>query len=237
MRLTRGLAGEQDLDAPRVTGSSDGRRKPMGTFTDGPQGSGDPRCRSAGNRQMAATKWEYLRWAFLDRPRSDRTLYRAIKRHRVRRVVEFGIGSVERATRILKTCERYAGGEAIAYAGLDWFEERPNALEPLKLIDAHRRLKATGAEVLLMPGGPVQGLPAVANSLGQANLLLFSPEADDLALEQAWFYLPRMLAPDAVVLRGVRDEENGPDEVLWNPIDRTDIECRARAASGTSAAA
>ena len=187
---------------------------------------------------MAAGRWEYLWLAFLGQPKSDRQLYRLIKRHQPRRIVELGIGSVDRALRLIRVSQRYAAGQPVSYAGLDRFEERSESMAPIKLIDAHRRLKATGAEVRLMPGGPTAGLPSVANALSDTDLLLISPEADEAALESAWFFLPRMLTPQTVILRATSPagDAGRAEQVSWAALTMEEIECRATAGAAKRAA-
>ncbi|MEM9187290.1 MAG: hypothetical protein AAGB00_12425 [Planctomycetota bacterium] len=170
-----------------------------------------------------AGKLRYAYLAFFSKPKSDRRLYRLVKRLRARKVVEFGIDSIERSLNLISVCQRYSPGEPISYTGLDWFEERPASLAPLSLIETHRRVKAAGAEARLMPGGPAEAAPAVANSLLGTDLLLVSPTADDRALADAWFYLPRILHDRSVVLRGIAEERGGG----WEAVERSTIEAYA----------
>ena len=175
---------------------------------------------------MSAGWWESLSWSYFSGPQSERGLFRLVKQRRVRRIVELGVGSVDRAARLIRMGQRYADGEPVSYAGLDWFEERPTEMPAIKLIEAHRQLKATGAEVRLMPGGPAAGLSSVANALAGTDLLLISPDADDAALEAAWFYLPRMTGAESTVLRGVYEEAAGGSsaKVAWSPVSLEEIE-------------
>lgn len=187
---------------------------------------------------MPAGWWEYVAKAHFVGPKSDRELFRVLKRRRVSRLVEFGIGSIARATQIIRVCQRFAEDGSVSYAALDWFEERPAGLPTVKLIEAHRQLKATGAEVRLMPGGPTAGLPGIANALTGTQLVVVSPDADERHLAAAWFYLPRMLAADALVLRGGyadSDDGDGPP-VVWSIIPRAEIDRSARANPASAAA-
>lgn len=172
---------------------------------------------------MAAGWFEYLKLSFLSKPTEDRQLYRLIKRRGSLRIVELGMGSVDRAESLIRVCQRFANKNHVEakvyYAGLDWFEERTGDMPAVSLIDAHRRLKAAGAEVRLMPGGPTAGLPAVANALAGTDLVLVSPMVDEQSLANAAFYLPRMCHAGTQVLRCESDGETSS----WNAISIEEI--------------
>lgn len=172
----------------------------------------------------AATQLRYACLAFLSKPAEDRRLYRVAKKRRVTRIVELGIGSLARSLNLISVCQRYTPDTPISYTGLDWFEERPAGHETLSLIDAHRQLKAAGAETRLMPGGPAKALPAVANSLLGTDLLLLSPEATDDALAAAWFFLPRILHDGSLILRSAAIDAEAN---AWVEMPRSAIEAFA----------
>ena len=151
---------------------------------------------------MAAIGW--LKYVYLSRasqPKSERPLYRLVKRDKVCRIVEVGIGSLERSTRLVQVAQRYARGEEVAYTGLDWFDTRPKQRPPLTLKDTHCRLQKMDAKVRLVPGPPARSLATVANAHRGTGLLLISEAVADHDLEAAWFYVPRMLTPRSLVLR------------------------------------
>ena len=145
-------------------------------------------------------KYAYL--AYLAKPAADRTLYRLIRTEKACRIVELGIGSLSRTANLIAVAQRYSPQAEIQYSAVDWFDMRPDEMPPIKLIDAHRRLKATDAKIRLLPGEPGQTLRSVANSLLKTDLLLIGPSVTDEAFAQAWFYLPRMCHPKTTVLRG-----------------------------------
>ena len=155
---------------------------------------------------MAAVSW--LNYAYLARfskPRSARQLYRLVKRNRVCRIVEVGVGSVERAASLIRVAQRYGGQEKVSYTGIDWFDARPADLPQLTLKETHCRLQATGAQVRLVPGEPARSIAATANAHQHTGLLLIAAFVYDSSLTPAWFYVPRMLDPDSIVLRELRD--------------------------------
>lgn len=151
-------------------------------------------------------KFAYL--AYLSSPRGERLLYQQVRRLRARRIVEIGMGAIERAVNLVTVAQRYTRDQTISYTGLDWFEEREAGLAPLPLIHAHRQLQLTTARIRLVPGFPPATLPQIANSLQRTDLILISGRLDDAALERAWFYMPRMCHSPTVVLREVGDGEN-----------------------------
>lgn len=181
----------------------------------------------------AAGKLRYAYLAFLSKPREDRQLYRLAKQLRATSIVELGVESLQRSLNLISVCQRYSPEATVSYTGLDWFEERPTDAEPLSLKEAHRQIKAAGAQTRLMPGGPAMALPAVANSLLGTDLVLISPAADDAFLADAWFYVPRILKQQSVVLRGL----SGVNEATcWSEIPHSEIDALAAATRTATAA-
>jgi hypothetical protein len=157
---------------------------------------------------VAAASW--LKYVYLSRasqPKSERALYRLVKRHKVCRIVEVGIGSLARTTRLVEVAQRYARGEEVAYTGLDLFDTRPKQQPPLTLKGSHCHLQKTAATVRLVPGPPARSLATVANAHRGTGMLLISAAVADHELEAAWFYVPRMLTPRSLVLREEVDPE------------------------------
>ncbi len=148
---------------------------------------------------MRRLKYFYL--AYLSRPKSERAIYRVIRRSRVRNIVEMGIGDGRRAQRMIRLAQSWSTSQRVRYTAIDAFELRPEEAGPgLTLKDAYRKLKATGARVQVVPGDPLTALARVANSLTGTDLILISADQDEAALDAAWFYVPRMLHPGSQVL-------------------------------------
>lgn len=174
---------------------------------------------------MAAIGWlGYARLAHFSKPKHERQLYRAIKRHKMHRIVEVGIGSAERAIGLITTAQRFGGEGAVSYTGLDWFEEREAPAAPLPLIHAHRQLQLTGARIRLVPGYPPATLPQIANTLQRTDLILISAAVDDASLDRAWFYFPRMCHSETLVLREIRENQ---ELSRYEPIAVAELERRA----------
>ena len=166
----------------------------------------------------------YARLAFLSQPKHERQLYKHIRKLRVQRIVEVGIGSSARAVDLVSTAQRYTQATAVSYTGLDWFEEREAGSEPLPLIHAHRQLQLTGARVRLVPGFPPATLPQLANSLQRTDLILISRQVNDSSLERTWFYLPRMCHHQTLVLREVAMDDG---ELHFKQITLAELDQRA----------
>ena len=138
--------------------------------------------------------------SYFSRPASNRPIYQALLCSRVRRILELGIGFGERAMQMIEAAARFHPRGQIEFTGIDLFESRTSADGPgmtLKL--AHRRLKATGARVLLLPGDPLSALSQGANAIGQVDLMVFSVRLQRRSLAAAWFYVPRLLHPETRV--------------------------------------
>ena len=144
-----------------------------------------------------------LRFAYLSyfsQPPSDRPTYRAIRSHRARRIVEFGIGLGQRAVRMIEAAGLFVPPREILYTGVDLFEARSSYEGPgLTLKMAHRKLKSTGARIQLLPGDPFTVLSRSANGLSDTDLVIISARQDKDSLARSWFFLPRMLHANSSV--------------------------------------
>ena len=164
---------------------------------------------------MKIRHWlQYVHLAYFSKPAGDRILYRRIRKTEPCRVVHIGLGSVERSQRLLDLALLFAPGP-MQYTGIDLFE----ADGKTSLKEFHRSMSRDGVRLKLVPGDAYSGLARFANVLSETNLLLIGKDTDDENLKAAWFYVPRMLANGAVVLRE-RDGESGPH---WESITVEDI--------------
>ncbi len=145
---------------------------------------------------------------YLSESSVDRRIFRAIHRQKARKIVELGIGTAERAMRMIETAKQTSSPEDIHYVGMDLFEGRPQARGPaLSLKAAHQRLRATGVRVQLVPGNPADSLIRLANSLGKVDLLIVPAELESASPARTWFFVPRILHERTLVLvEGERDD-------------------------------
>lgn len=165
----------------------------------------------------------YARLAFFSKESSDRQLFRLVKKHRILRIVELGIGSLERTAKLIKLAGDNAAHSEVQYTGFDSFDLREEGEPSLSLIAAHRELIQCEASVRLTPGGPASGLSSKANSLSDTDLLLISPAVSDAILEPLWFYLPRMCHPGTLVLRQVSASVEGEADAEWVSISLEEV--------------
>ena len=139
----------------------------------------------------------YLR--YFAKPTCERKLFSLIRRHAIGSIVELGVATGDRSIRMIELAQRYHGPD-VRFTGVDMFEARDDMSSGLPLKQAYTKLRATGAKVQLIPGDPFSALARTANGLTGTQLLLISADQDEQSLERAWFYVPRMLAEDAIVL-------------------------------------
>jgi hypothetical protein len=158
---------------------------------------------------------KYLNLAYFSKPVGDRILYRGIRKSEPCRIVHIGLGSVARTQRLLDLAVPCAPG-AVQFTGIDMFE----AADKTSLKDFHRAMSRDGVRLKLVPGDAYSGLARIANVLSDTNLLLIGSDVDDTKLDAAWFYVPRMLADGAIVLREREGTESGP---VWEAVRIEDI--------------
>ncbi|HEX4413261.1 MAG TPA: hypothetical protein VH107_06505 [Lacipirellulaceae bacterium] len=170
---------------------------------------------------MAAANWlRYTRLAYFSRPRGNQQLYRLVKRHKICRIVEIGISNLARAQSLIQVAQRFAGEQKVWYTGLDMFEAREQGRDPLALKETYRVLRATEANVRLVPGVPRMSLASAANAHQNTDLILIGPDVSENDLQGAWFYVPRMLHANSIVL-SERHESDG--QITFGSVTRTQI--------------
>jgi hypothetical protein len=174
----------------------------------------------------------YLR--YFSKPASDRPIYRAIRRHRMQKIVELGVGDGRRAMRMIEIARRASPQLDVHYVGMDLFEGRTESSGlGMSLKAAHQLLRGTGVRVQLVPGNPSDGLVRLANSLGKVDLLILPAELDSPEFARLWFFVPRMLHDDSVVfIDGPSDD--GRRSLVTKP--RHEIDRLATAGVGRRAA-
>lgn len=145
----------------------------------------------------------FLKFAYLtslSKPSHERAIYHAIRRTAPLSIVEIGVGLGLRAVRMIAAAQRFHRDEPIRYTGIDLFEARTGLGTGLPLKRAHQQLKATGANVRVIPGDPLSALARSANGLQSTDLLVIAADQDTQSLTNAWFYVPRMLHDKSLVL-------------------------------------
>jgi hypothetical protein len=160
---------------------------------------------------VAAANWfRYLYLAHASRPKGIRELYRLVKRHQVCRIVEVGISDLRRTVSLIEVAQRYARQQKACFTGIDGFDARPQEVEPLSLKEAYCVLRATGANVRLVPGAPAKAIAGAANAHQNTDLIIIASLVSDSELAGAWFYVPRMIHERTLILREQHDSGGQP---------------------------
>ncbi len=134
--------------------------------------------------------------------------------------------SFSRTQRLIEVAQRFAASPMVSYTGMDWFDAREDDLPRLPLIEMHRRLAASGAQVRLVPGSIDATIADAANCLVDTDLVVIAEHVDDARLAAAWYFLPRMLHAASLVYREQRTR-NG--KLRLNLVPLLEIEHRATA--------
>lgn len=151
------------------------------------------------------------------KPQSERPVYQEIRRCRVRKIVQLGVGTGQLALGMLDVAKLVSPDEEIHYVGLDPFEGRSESDGPgLTLKDAHQLLRRNGVRVQLVPGSLADSLMRVANSLGKVDLLIVPAALETSSCAKMWFYVLRMLH-DETLLFVERTAENGETSLESKP--------------------
>jgi hypothetical protein len=159
----------------------------------------------------------------------DRPVYQAIQRSHAQKIVQLGIGTGQRAVRLIETAKKASPEANIHYIGIDLFEARSESDGPgLTLKAAYHLLREDRVRVQLIPGNPTDAFAQFANSLGKIDLLIVPEEFDSASLARAWFFVPRMLHGDSLVFVE-RTQDNGQKTLEIKPRHEID----ALASAGT----
>ena len=148
----------------------------------------------------AVSRLKSLYLSYLSKPAVDRCLYRQIARRPITSIVEMGVGMGLRSARMIELALANAEAGPIRYTGIDLFEARPAFAPGMTLKRAHRVLSSLGAKIRLTPGDPFSALARIANRLTGTDLLVIGADQDANSIEQAWFFIPRMLHEKSVVM-------------------------------------
>jgi hypothetical protein len=137
--------------------------------------------------------FQYFCLARFGKPAQDRSIYKAIRNHKVQSIVEIGLGDGSRAETMLRVAKKFSITNGLRYTGVDLFEGREDEQSPLALREMHKRLSSSGAKVQLVPGDMGSSLSRIANSHVRTDLIVISAGQDAETIADCWFYFPRML--------------------------------------------
>lgn len=173
----------------------------------------------------------YLYLAAFSKPVCDRLIYRTIRQNRVASILEIGVGDGSRAINMIRVAKKYCSSGSIRYTGIDGFEADSNSKVSLK--DFHQRLSKLEIKLQLVPGEVAAAVQRIANSHLRTDLLVISAGNNTAALDDVWFFVPRMLHAASVVFLQQQGNEQGPLETLG----RLEIERRVKQKPGNQSRA
>jgi hypothetical protein len=169
---------------------------------------------------------------YFSQPKSDRVLYRAVRRQRVTSILELGIGDLDKALRLITMAGQIqADPTRITYTGIDLFDARGADLEPLHLKQAHQCLSRSGAKIKLVPGDADEGLTRTANALLDTDLVIIHRSQTSDRFSRAWFYLPRILHQGTEIFQEESVEDDAPSPA-YRSISHQEIHQRAQSSVG-----
>lgn len=146
-------------------------------------------------------------------PATERPVVRQVIAQRPARILELGLGTLQRTEKIVRLASRVAGSP-VHYVGLDRFEARqPGDPQGVTLKEAHRRLHNLG-RIQLVPGNVDSSLARLCNHLGHFDLILISAATDQQNLTRCWFFLQRLIRPETALLQEVPNQDATP----WRPV-------------------
>ncbi len=149
----------------------------------------------------------------------ERPLVRSILEDKPTKILELGLGELERTPDMLSMAARMSDGP-IHYVGFDRFEARmPDEPPGVTLKEAHSCLQKFG-RVQLVPGSPDSTLARLCNHLGWFDLILVSRVIDQETISRCWFFLQRLTQSHTVVL-----QESA--EGMWTTVSHQDVSDRA----------
>lgn len=160
---------------------------------------------------------EILALAFFSQPKSDRPIYRLIRRLKPQRIVELGIGQGQRSERMIRFANSFG---PVHFVGIDMFEASPPGVPHVSIKNAHQRLAGLGGEVRLIPGDAGSTLPHRANELTDTDLIIISATQSAASVAVAWSYLPRMLRSTSCVMLEAPAATDGPS---WRMLTADDV--------------
>ncbi len=150
------------------------------------------------------------------RSAGERPLVRSILDSRPNKILELGLGQLNRTPHILSLASQVSDGP-IHYVGLDRFEARlPEDPPGVTLKEAHSCLQGFG-RVQLVPGSPDSTLARLCNHLGWFDLILVSAAIDQATASRCWFFLQRLARSHTVV-------HQESTENVWEPVSHQNID-------------
>jgi len=154
------------------------------------------------------------------RPAGERRIYRHAIRRPPRRIIEIGVGTLARTTRLLELVGGLGDAQALHYVGLDRVEARlPGDPPGVTLKQAHQRLRGL-ARVQLVPGDIDTSLSRLCNHLGSFDLLVISADNEPRQLDRCWFFIQRIVTPETTIFT----EAPGGGGGAWSLVPKSRVD-------------
>lgn len=172
---------------------------------------------------MGAKRWlRRIYLCYFSRPVGERALYRACRRQAPKSIVEIGVGTGQRISRLMEFVLESHAASDVRYVGIDLFEARSPDSPGLGLKQAHAQFKPLGIKLQLVPGDPHSALSRVANAVRDVDWLVIAADVDRESMTRAWPFVPRMLNATTRVYV----EEPGTDGKLnqYRELTRAEVE-------------
>lgn len=177
--------------------------------------------------KLSGLRFFHMCW--LAKPVADRVVYKTIKRHQVKSIVEIGLGDGSRCEKMIRVAQNFSDSQ-ISYTGIDLFDSRGADQVAISLLEMHKGLKKTGAKVKLLPGDAESSTARIANSLANTDLILLTLNEDEglESLDRFWFFLPRMVHDNSLLLIQAGQDVGERFQILrkkdwqqWTEVEKT----------------
>ncbi len=163
---------------------------------------------------------KYWRLAWFSGPRCEQALYRRIHRLQPGKIVEIGIGTGIRSTRMFQLAGRYCLASEIRYTGIDLFESRASSSARLSLKNAYCLFRSQGIQVRLLPGDPATALKMAAHSLSRTDLIVIDADYTANELTAAWRWMRLIMHDQSRVMWFRRENGSALSELTVADIDQ-----------------
>lgn len=183
----------------------------------------------------AASLFKQLYFTHFVKPIADRTVFRKIMTSHAGHLVALGLGDGQLARNMIQLANHYTDRSHVRFTGIDLFELRTGNGSGLPLKRAYQMLHSLPAHTQLIPGDPFQALARSANSLLDSDLIVIQNDQLGPAMDRAWFYVPRMLHANSLVL--VKRSGEGGETEGYEVLDYLAVQQLFDAAAGRRKAA
>ena len=120
----------------------------------------------------------YVHLTMLAKPACDRAIYKLIRKHKFRSIIEVGMETGTRSVNMIQVAKKFGVSPNVRYTGVDLFEARESEQGKLQLIEMHRTLKSLDAKTQLVPGDVRSAVARIANSHVRTDLIVISAGFD-----------------------------------------------------------